>query len=142
MTHRSREPPPGMDPRGFELEADLIRVLANPKRLMIVNVLGQSPSTVTAIADRLNLSLQNTSQHLRLMKDRNIVRAHREGREVRYALSSPVFSECCGLVRQALLAEARTRPAHFGFVGEPTRETDLTAHAGSSRTRPAIAVPS
>jgi DNA-binding transcriptional ArsR family regulator len=134
MTEGPSHPPDGFDVRGFELEADLIRVLANPKRLMILTLLGQGPCTVSEIAQRLNLSLQNTSQHLRLMRDRTIVRSQRDGREVRYTLTSPVFSEACRLVRQALLAEARARPAHFGWGGgslpdaegikpeEPTRD--------------------
>jgi DNA-binding transcriptional ArsR family regulator len=140
MTTRPRVSPPSLDLRGFELEADLIRVLANPKRLMIVNLLGQGPSTVTEIADRLNLSLQNTSQHLRLMRDGSIVRAHRDGREVRYALTSPVFSECCQLVRQALLAEARARPAHFGWEGEPALDLGERRAAEPSRVRHPITV--
>jgi ArsR family transcriptional regulator, virulence genes transcriptional regulator len=132
---------PEFDLQGFELEADLIRVLANPKRLMIVSLLGQGPSTVTEIAARLHLSLQNTSQHLRLMRDRSIVRAHRDGREVQYALTSPVFSQACGLVRQALLAEARARPTHLGWkedlaVGPAARSPPEGAHA-----RPPITIP-
>jgi len=139
MTARSGGSTLGLDSEGFELEADLIRVLANPKRLMIVSLLGAGPCTVTEIADRLDLSLQNTSQHLRLMRDQNIVRARRDGREVRYALTSPVFSECCQLVRRALLAEARTRPIHFG--GE--RETAGGGRRGEplGRPRPPIIVP-
>jgi DNA-binding transcriptional ArsR family regulator len=112
-------PPLGLDLRGYELQADLIRVLANPKRLMIVNLLGQGPGTVTEIAERLSLSLQNTSQHLRLMRDRGIVRAARDGREVRYSLTSPVFSEACHLVRQVLLAQAQALPSHLGGAEAP-----------------------
>lgn len=115
MRTRPRIPPGDTDQQDFELEADRIRVLANPKRLMIVTLLGQGSSTVSEIATKLNLSLQNTSQHLRLMRDRNIVQAHREGREVHYTLTSPVFSECCRLVRQTLIAEARSRSVPFGF---------------------------
>ena len=103
-----------LDPRVFELEADRIRVLANPKRLMIVSVLGEGPATVSQLADRLALSLQNISQHLRVMRDRNLVRSERAGREVRYALTSPVFSECCALVRTAILEETRLRRAEVG----------------------------
>lgn len=140
MPARSRDLPNGLDPRGFELEADLIRTLANPKRLMIVSLLGTRPCTVTEIAERLDLSLQNASQHLRLMKDRDIVRAHRDGRAVHYALTSPVFSECCRLVRQALLAEARARPTQFG-VHEPytVRTGDRRAGTTHPVRRPALA---
>jgi DNA-binding transcriptional ArsR family regulator len=105
MMPREGAPTPGLDRNGFELEADLIRVLAHPKRLMIVDLLAHGPATVTEIADRLEMSLQNTSQHLRVMRDRNLVRARRDGREVRYALVSPVLGESCRLVRRALLAE-------------------------------------
>jgi DNA-binding transcriptional ArsR family regulator len=140
MTDRPGDPPSGLDVRGYELQADMIRVLANPKRLMIVSLLGSGPSTVTEIADRLHLSLQNTSQHLRLMRDRNIVRATRDGREVRYALTSPVFSEACRLVRQVLLAEARARPSHLGWEEGSVAGEDAPLAAGSSRTARPIPV--
>jgi ArsR family transcriptional regulator, virulence genes transcriptional regulator len=139
MIAQARGPYPALDTEGFELEADLIRVLANPKRLMIVSVLGEHARTVTEIAARLNLSLQNTSQHLRLMRDRGIVRAHREGREVQYALANPVFSECCGLVRQALVARARARPVHFGEV--PADDAGRRAPTAPARTHRPLTVP-
>jgi DNA-binding transcriptional ArsR family regulator len=126
----------GFDPRGFELEADLIRVLANPKRLMILSHLGRGPSTVTEIARSLDLSLQNTSQHLRLMRDRAIVRAERAGREVRYALTSPVIPRACALVRQALLAEARSRPSHV--EANETAATGAGFGVEAARSRRAI----
>jgi len=140
MTVRRRAPSPATDREGFELEADLIRVLANPKRLMILTLLGHGPLTVTEISRHLDLSMQNTSQHLRLMRDRTIVRAQRDGREVRYALTSPVFSEACRLVRQALLAEARARPGHFGWGGESVPDTEAIALDEPRRTRSPIPV--
>jgi ArsR family transcriptional regulator len=139
MTARPRASLPEADREGFELEADLIRVLANPKRLMIVDLLGRGPTTVTEIADRLELSLQNTSQHLRVMKDRGIVRARRDGREVRYALVSPVLSESCQLVRRALLAERRAHAAHFDWRKEAA-EIRAIRDAGLGRVRRAIPV--
>jgi DNA-binding transcriptional ArsR family regulator len=129
-----------LDAEGFELEADVIRVMANPKRLMIVSFLGEGPRTVTEIADRLHLSMQNASQHLRLMKDRGIVRAHRDGREVRYDLTTPVFSQCCQLVRQAILSEAKTRPAHFGWGDSMTEEPVAGGLVETNRTRHPIKV--
>jgi ArsR family transcriptional regulator, virulence genes transcriptional regulator len=142
MPARPRAPALDFDPGGYELQADMIRVLANPKRLMILSLLGNGPSTVTEIADRLHLSLQNTSQHLRLMRDRTIVRAQRDGREVRYSLTSPVFSEACRLVRQALLAEARARPAHFGWGGGSLPDAEGLAAAEPTRTRHPVPVSS
>jgi DNA-binding transcriptional ArsR family regulator len=134
MLAKSHRPVHDFDPGGYELEADMIRVLANPKRIMIVDLLGQAPGTVTEIADRLHLSLQNTSQHLRLMRDRGIVRAARDGREVRYTLASPVLSECCRLVRQALLSEARYRATQMGSKREATTPPGKSRVPGTPRS--------
>jgi len=117
MTARALPPVPVMDRRGYELQADMVGVLASPKTLMIVDLLSQGPATVTEIAGRLTFSLQNASQLLRQMRDRSIVRAERDGREVRYTLASPVIAEACRLFREAILTEARARPAHLGWGG-------------------------
>ena len=114
--------------------------LANPKRLMIVDVLGRGPSTVTEIADWLNLSLPNASQHLRVMRDRGIVRARRDGREVRYALRNPVLSESCQIVRRALLADSRLPPARFDAVKHVVRAPRRRAAPPARRTRAPVAV--
>jgi ArsR family transcriptional regulator len=140
MATRSRAPPPGLDREGFELEADLIRVLANPKRLMIVDLLGRGAKTVTEIADRLAMSLQNTSQHLRVMRDRGIVRAHRDGREVRYALVSPVISESCQLVRRVLLAEVRAHSTPIGWRRTAAAQIRTLRDAEGSRARLSVPV--
>jgi ArsR family transcriptional regulator len=138
MAARSRAPPPDLDPEGFELEADLIRVLANPKRLMIVDLLGRGARTVTEIADRLNLSLQNTSQHLRVMRDRGIVRAHRDGHEVRYALMNPVISESCRLVRRSLLSGVRAHSTRIAWRKSSVAQARALRDTEVGRVRPPI----
>lgn len=142
MSPKSPRVDPSVPPDGFELEADLIRVLANAKRLRMVALLGRGPRTVTEIADDLELSLQNTSQHLRLLRDRGIVRAHRTGREVFYALSSPVFSQACAVVRETLIATlpgASPIPNHSEVPSEPPLRSSPPPQA--SRTRSAVPLP-
>jgi ArsR family transcriptional regulator, virulence genes transcriptional regulator len=141
MSARPLAPSAGADPDGFELEADLIRVLAHPKRLKIVDLLGHGPKTVTEIAEHLEMSLQNTSQHLRVMRDRGVVRPHRDGREVRYALLSPVLAESCRLVRRTLLAEMRTRPVPFNWGREAAAQVRAIRDVEMGRTRRPTPVP-
>ena len=95
--------------RMYELQAEILRTLANPKRLMIVKLLGEGEKTVSELASALNISLQNASQHLRPMKDRGVVIAKRRGQEIHYGLASPILSKCCGLVREAIIEEASKR---------------------------------
>lgn len=136
MTDRRRAPSSSPDRDGFERESELIRVLANPKRLRILSRLARGPSTVTEIARELGLSLQNTSQHLRVMRDRSIVRARRDGHEVRYALTSPVVSEACRLVRQALVAGGGTGPGPRARPGaEPSPAGGIAVDASGAARR-------
>lgn len=91
--------------RAYELQANMLSVLANPKRLMILDLLGEGAKTVTEIAEALDMSLQNASQHLRLMKEQSIVRSERDGQTVTYRLTTPVFKQCCETVRKAMVDE-------------------------------------
>jgi DNA-binding transcriptional ArsR family regulator len=95
--------------RAYELQANMLSVLANPKRLMILDLLGEGAKTVTEIASALDMTLQNASQHLRLMKEQSIVRSERDGQTVTYRLTTPVFKECCETVRKAMVEEARKK---------------------------------
>ena len=95
--------------RMYELQAEILRTLANPKRLMIIKLLGEGEKTVSELALALNISLPNASQHLRPMKDRGVVISKRRGQEIHYGLANPILNKCCGLVREAIIEEASRR---------------------------------
>ncbi|MBT7081008.1 MAG: winged helix-turn-helix transcriptional regulator [Chloroflexi bacterium] len=100
----------------YEFQAEMLSVLANPKRLMIIHILGEDSKTVGEIAAELGISLQNASQHLRIMKDRGILVALKEGQTVRYSLTTPVLCECCDRVRDAMLKLAEARGKFYDQV--------------------------
>jgi DNA-binding transcriptional ArsR family regulator len=102
--------------RAYDLQANMLAVLANPKRLMIMDVLGEGAKTVTEIATALDMTLQNVSQHLRLMREQSIVVSQREGQTVAYRLTTPVFKECCETVRKAMVEQVRKRGQHLSNV--------------------------
>jgi DNA-binding transcriptional ArsR family regulator len=90
----------------IEMQAEMMGVLANPKRLGILKVLADNEKTVGDIASELGIELQNASQHLRIMKAHGIVLSRRDGQAVYYSLAMPVIAECCNLVRQAIVENA------------------------------------
>jgi DNA-binding transcriptional ArsR family regulator len=51
--------------------------------------------SVGEIAEQIGATLQNTSQHLRLMKDKGFVKFRRDGQTVYYQLSPNLLSEKC-----------------------------------------------
>ncbi|MGA2157584.1 MAG: metalloregulator ArsR/SmtB family transcription factor [Dehalococcoidia bacterium] len=93
----------------FELQAEMLGVLSNPKRLRILKVLGKKEKTVGEIASQVGIELQNASQHLRIMKAHGIVLARRDGHAVYYRLATPVIADCCELVGQAIMENLENR---------------------------------
>lgn len=86
----------------YELQADVLKTLAHPRRLEIVHQLALGPMSVGHLAGELGLPQPNVSQHLALMRTAGVVEAERDGREIRYRLADPDFIVACGLMRQAL----------------------------------------
>jgi ArsR family transcriptional regulator len=66
--------------------------------------------SVSEIASAIDCSLQNTSQHLRLMKDKDILASRREGQTIYYRIKPNEFMEGCHLLfqaRQGLFAQEK-----------------------------------
>jgi DNA-binding transcriptional ArsR family regulator len=87
----------------YERQADLYQTMANAKRLAIVDLLSRGEMCVGALAENLTSSVSTISQHLRNMRDKNIVTMRKEGHTVYYRLKNPKIVEGCHLVRQILL---------------------------------------
>lgn len=88
-------------------QAEICRLFGNPTRLMILWVLRRGEMSVSEIADSVQSSLQNTSQHLRLMKDKGVLAATRQGNSVIYRLRDHEDMEGCRLLGLADEIERR-----------------------------------
>jgi len=84
------------------LQAEVLKTLANPRRLEIIHRLAQGPCEVRRLAEDLGASQPNISQHLAVLRSAGIVDAERDGREVRYRLSDPEVVVACGVMRNVL----------------------------------------
>ncbi len=52
------------------LQADVLRTLANPRRLEILHALASEPIEVGRLAQQIGASQPNVSQHLAVLRDR------------------------------------------------------------------------
>jgi DNA-binding transcriptional ArsR family regulator len=84
-----------------ESQAAICGVFGNAKRLLILWTLGKREMSVSEIASAIDCSLQNTSQHLRLMKDKDILASRREGHTMYYRIKPNEVVEGCRLLLQA-----------------------------------------
>jgi len=89
----------------FELQAGLCQVMANPKRIAIVDILSAGESNVGDLAEALTTSISTVSQHLRIMKDKNVVASRKDAQTVYYHLVSPRLVESCHIMREVLQEE-------------------------------------
>ena len=72
----------------YTLMADLVKALANPHRLEIIDLLGQGERSVEEISIETDMSVANASQHLQTLKKSNLVSVRREGNFVHYRLTT------------------------------------------------------
>ena len=107
------------------LQADVLKTLANPRRIEILHELARGPIEVGRLAEAIGASQPNVSQHLAVMRSAGIVEAERDGREVRYRLADPDVVIACSLMRAVL--ERR-----FTRLGEMAAGNGPAATAGAA----------
>lgn len=73
----------------YDRESEILKVLGHPIRLKIVAGLISQACNVKKIWECLNLPQATVSQHLALLKNKNIIVGRREGVEVYYQVISP-----------------------------------------------------
>ncbi len=89
--------------RLYALHASICHTLANPKRLEIIDQLRHGEMSVTQLAEAMQISQANLSQHLAVMRQKGIVTTRREALNIYYELGNPKIVKACDLMRQVLL---------------------------------------
>lgn len=92
------------------LHAQVCSGLADPSRILLIYCLSEGPCNVSEIAKKLDLPQPTVSRHLKILRDRGIVSAGREGQNVIYRLVDARFIQALDLLR-ACLADALTTQA-------------------------------
>jgi len=88
----------------YEMQAELCKTLANPKRLEILDILNAAEEIcVNEIAERLEIPKANTSQHLAVLRQAGVVSTRKEGINVYYRLKTRKITQACTLTRDILL---------------------------------------
>jgi DNA-binding transcriptional ArsR family regulator len=84
----------GIDNEKLNVSSELMRALAHPLRLKIIDFIDKNPSiNVNKIYNNLRLEQSITSQHLRILRDSGLVEADRDGKFVFYALNYPLIQK-------------------------------------------------
>lgn len=92
-----------MDESFYEIKARFIAVLANPKRLQILDLLGARERTVSEMAEELRMAQTTASQHLAVMRKAGVVESRKKGNFVYYRLADPKIAEACAVMSRAVV---------------------------------------
>lgn len=87
----------------FRQQEDIFKVIANQKRLEIVQLLTHGELSVSEMVSMLGISQSNVSQHLGLLRQAKIVETRKVGTTVYYHLANPKIAEACSLIRKFLI---------------------------------------
>lgn len=86
-------------------QAALCKIFGSTRRVLIVWVLCDSEMAVTEIANAVGASMQSTSQHLRLMKDKGILISRKDGQTVLYRIAENDLMKNCLILKKSPLLE-------------------------------------
>ncbi len=87
----------------YRLHANVCSGIADPKRILILYKLAESPSKVSDISDTLETPQPTISRHLKILKDCGLVTATRDGKAVVYSLSDRRVIKALDLLRIVLV---------------------------------------
>jgi ArsR family transcriptional regulator len=82
-----------------QFKADLFQALAHPTRIAIIEALRDGELSAGQIIARLGLEQANASQHLALLRARQIVVNRKEGNQVFYSLRHPALIQVLDILR-------------------------------------------
>jgi ArsR family transcriptional regulator len=95
------------------VDADLIRVLADPLRLRIVTLLARETLCTTHLVEETGAKQTNLSNHLRVLREAGVVETEPCGRFTYYKLRADVIAQLAeqltGLAEQARTAADNKR---------------------------------
>jgi DNA-binding transcriptional ArsR family regulator len=87
----------------YVLHANICKILANPIRIELIEILGEKEINFTDLQIATGVLKSNLSQHLSLMVNNGILSQRREGKKAFYKLSSKKTALACSIMREILV---------------------------------------
>jgi DNA-binding transcriptional ArsR family regulator len=91
----------------FEARARIIKALAHPARLFMVDQLARGERCVYELTQMVGSDMSTVSKHLSLLKEAGIVQDKKRGAQVYYALRCPCVTDFFNCVETIIRSRAR-----------------------------------
>ncbi len=100
----------------YEIRARIMKALAHPTRLFIVDQLAERERCVQELADMVEADVSTVSRHLSQLRNAGIVEAEKRGTQVFYSLRVPCVLGWQSCVEGVLEAETERHTIALGKV--------------------------
>ena len=115
----------------LEEAAAVLKAVAHPVRLRIVELLEPGEMTVTELLTCLGTQQAYTSQQLNILKSKGVVAARRQGNQIYYSIANPGAIKVIHCIRgQNQYAEQQQESDRS--IAEPNRQIPLDLDTGST----------
>jgi DNA-binding transcriptional ArsR family regulator len=91
----------------FEARARIIKAMAHPTRLFIVDELSRKEKCVCELTDMIGADISTVSKHLAILKGAGLVRDEKRGSQVYYSLRVPCVLDFLNCVESVMKSTAR-----------------------------------
>jgi len=98
-----------MNRRAYEERAKIIKALAHPSRLMMVDALVEGEKCVCELTELVGSDMSTVSKHLALMKEAGIVEDRKVGQQVFYSLRCPCIVSFFGCVEAVMKSNVEAK---------------------------------
>jgi len=95
----------------FEARAEVVKAMAHPTRLFVVDVLSRGEKCVCELTDMVGADMSTVSKHLSILKNAGLVRDRKRGQQVYYSLKCPCILQFFACVESVLKINAREQLA-------------------------------
>jgi len=85
----------------YDALAESAKAMANGRRAELIDVLAQGERSVEELADEIDQTVANTSQHLQRLLRSGLVESRRDGTRIYYSLSGPLVADLWRTMRRA-----------------------------------------
>ena len=83
-----------------QFTAEIFQGLAHPTRIAMVEALRNGEMSAGRLIDQLGLEQANASQHLAVLRTKQIVTSRKEGNQVFYSLRDPVLIDVLDILKR------------------------------------------
>jgi ArsR family transcriptional regulator, arsenate/arsenite/antimonite-responsive transcriptional repressor len=93
----------------YKVRARIIKALAHPSRLFIVEELKKNPRSVGDLAEMIGADASTVSKHLSILKNEGLVFDRRDGTTIFYHLKCPCILDFIGCIEDVLKTNTEDR---------------------------------